>query len=1123
MKKLFIKGFYIVSVIFLFVGAALPASAQFAATNLETGGLYTAIAKDITNNLYVTRVKSGSSGAIYEVVKYTNGTGTATVIYTGLTHEVSDFPWGLAVTSTGDVYISTDFTSNSGAIIKLVYAGGVYSPVTYQTGSYYSALALDASNNLYAAQYDAIHSKYAVVKYPAGSAPNTTGTALYSNLNQGAGYAYPTGLTIAANGDVYVADAFSNTPGVSDGGSIKKLTAASAYAASTISSGRYSSALALDAAGNLYSSENSGSGYQLVEYISATGSGTPLYGLLHTNGFYYPWGIAIFNSSKIFVVDGDDGTNGGAVIQLLYSAPLSTTNAATAISQSGATLSGQVNDNGNTTTVSFIYGTSPTLLGAATTPATTNGTINAGNGNTNTSVTLGGLSPSTTYYFQVSATNSSGTTKGSILNFTTSSGALSVSYAGPQTYTVNTLITPLTPTSSGVAALAYSTSPSVIGQGLNLPDGVAVDVSGNIYVADRGNNAVKKIVGGVGLPVTIGTGFSQPYGVAVDAAGNVYVADYGNNAVKKILASDGSTTTLGTGFSGPTGVAVDALGNVFVADRGNNAVKKIPVGGGAPVTLGSGFSFPTGVSLDAAGNVYVADYGNNAVKQIPVGGGAPVIIGAGFNSPAGVSVVANGNVYVADYGNNAVKKVHGGTTVAVTVASGFSQPFGIATDAAGNIYVADQGNSAIKKILASNGTITSVGVSFNMPTAVASDAAGNIYVADYGNSAVKKIPAGGGVPVVLGSGFNHPIGIAVDAAGNIYVGDYQNNAVKKIPVGGGAPVIIGSGFNGPNGVAVDAAGNVFVADKANNAVKKIPVGGGAPVTLGSGFNNPTGVAVDVQGNVYVADFANNAVKQIPVGGGAPVTIGTGFNHPQGVSVDCAGNVFVADQTNNAVKEILASNGSTITIGSGFNQPTGVTTDAAGNLYVADFFNNAVKKVKPVGGYYISAALPAGLSFTSATGVIVGTPTVVSPATDYTITVYNANTVASGIVNIQVIAGGSFAESWQKRSVTHPVDSIPVIVNDNIVVHQGVSPNGDGINDVFTIEGLNAYPDNQVTIINRSGAVIFEAKGYDNSSKSFNGRSNKNGTLQLPGTYFYVLEYKAGEQTLRKTGYLVLKY
>ncbi|WPV00721.1 LamG-like jellyroll fold domain-containing protein [Mucilaginibacter sp. cycad4] len=98
-----------------------------------------------------------------------------------------------------------------------------------------------------------------------------------------------------------------------------------------------------------------------------------------------------------------------------------------------------------------------------------------------------------------------------------------------------------------------------------------------------------------------------------------------------------------------------------------------------------------------------------------------------------------------------------------------------------------------------------------------------------------------------------------------------------------------------------------------------------------------------------------------------------------------------------------------------------------------------------------------------------------------------------------------------------------ISNEGIIVHQGLSPNGDGINDVLIIDGLTAYPDNRLTIMNRSGVKIFETKGYDNSSKVFDGHSSISGALQQPGTYFYTLEYKKGEENKHKTGFIIIKY
>jgi len=138
------------------------------------------------------------------------------------------------------------------------------------------------------------------------------------------------------------------------------------------------------------------------------------------------------------------------------------------------------------------------------------------------------------------------------------------------------------------------------------------------------------------------------------------------------------------------------------------------------------------------------------------------------------------------------------------------------------------------------------------------------------------------------------------------------------------------------------------------------------------------------------------------------------------------------------------------------------------------------------------------------------------------TAQDGTTTKTYTITVTRNAPGSMSDLFQTVSVTKPADS-PVIENDGIIVHEGVSPNGDGINDYLAIDGITNYPDNQLLIVDRNGVMIYQTKGYDNSSKLFNGHSNINGKMQLPGTYFYSLDYTVNGENKHKTGYIILKY
>lgn len=353
---------------------------------------------------------------------------------------------------------------------------------------------------------------------------------------------------------------------------------------------------------------------------------------------------------------------------------------------------------------------------------------------------LTGLTAGTVYYARAFATNGSGTAYGSAITFTTSTGA------SGYTTTVSTL--------AGTGTAGSANGDGTIAT-FNNPQGIAVDNSGKIYVSDSFNSRLRTITGTGTTADLAGNGtlgyhddnapdaeFYGPRGLAVDGLGNVYVADLGNNVIRKITPGGVVSTFAGSGFAGftnatgtaasfnnPSSVAVDGSGNVYVADYGNNAIRKITQAGVVTTLAGfktggflngtgtaAGFKNPTAVAVDATGNIYVADEGNSAIRKITAAGVVTTIAGGPsqtqlLNFPTGIAVDKDGNIFIVDETGrimvctaNSVLYVLAGASGTTGFTNGdgatalFNNPQSIAVDANGNLYVADQNNNAIRKL-----------------------------------------------------------------------------------------------------------------------------------------------------------------------------------------------------------------------------------------------------------------------------------------------------------------------------------------------------------------------------------------------------------------------------------------
>ncbi|SHN34946.1 cadherin-like beta sandwich domain-containing protein, partial [Mucilaginibacter sp. OK098] len=974
----------------------------YTAPGLVTNGFLAplGIAADTLGNVYV--ADKGNN-----LIKKINvNTGTTVNIGSGF-----NTPSGVAVDAAGNIYVAD---SGDGLVKKIpadnsgiVNIGtGFNSPV---------GVAVDAAGNVYVA--DAGNAS--VYKVPV-SGPQVTMATDFDDL---------TGIAVDQHGNVYVSD-----------GSASSVYRIAVKGGGAIDIGfvfNFPTNVAVDAAGNLYVAD----GYGKLVYKVEGGRGNPV-----STGFTYqfPSGVAADPSGNLFIADASLNVlykvtpSGGYSLKTALPAGLRFNDTTGTISGRPSMATAVANyiviayNAGGGTSASFSIEVdnppAPTLsysspqtytAGTAVTPLVPTATGVGTPGYNSTPITL------------AAGFNQPGGTA--------VDAAGNVYFADSGNNKVMML-----PVGGGAAV--------ELGSGFVFPTGVALDAAGNIYVADQGNGLVKKMPPGGGTPISIGTGFSGPGSVAVDAAGNVYVADSSDGTVYKICAGSGNTVTLGDSFISLTGIAVDGKDNLYFTDGGDHAVYKVALTGGVPLNIGCYFNFPSGIAADNSGNVYVTDKTDNTLYRITKGGNKQVPIGTGFNAPAGVAVDAMGNVYIGDTGNNAIEKLIpaggyfisnvlpaglkfsgttgtiSGTPTAVSAAKDYkitAYSYGGSASATVNITVvlpppptlSYSGpavypvNVAITPLIpAASGvsapsysnTLAVIDTGFNFPIGLGLDHAGNIYVANSGNDTLYKIPVGGGARTSVGTGFTAPVGVAFDAAGNIYVADAGNSMVKKIPFGGGAPVEIGSGFNYPAGIAADAAGNVYVADQGNQKIYKIAAGNGPVTILTSAIAGPTGIAVDVAGNTYITDQSTGSLFKLTKGSNTPVSMGYTFNAPTGLAIDGAGNLYVADASVGQVKEIPAGGGALATIG-GFIIPYGVAADGSGNLYVSDVGTNSVYKVKPGGGYYIDPVLPAGLNFNSTTGAISGTPTVPSPATDYTVTAYNFGGSISAIINIKILS------------------------------------------------------------------------------------------------------------------------
>jgi cysteine-rich repeat protein len=595
---------------------------------------------------------------------------------------------------------------------------------------------------------------------------------------------------------------------------------------------------------------------------------------------------------------------------------------------------------------------------------------------------------------------------------------------------------------SWVASSLVGSARMAVQSPLSNPSAIAVDDLDNLYIADSGNARIRKVdstgvittVAGTGTIGYAGDGgnatsaqLANVSAIAVDGLGNLYIADAGNERIRRVDSAGIITTVAGNGTRGfagdgsqatnaqlenPVDIALDRLGNLYIADAGSQSIRKVDVAGVITTVAGSGvygyggdggravfakLASPSGVAIDDVGNLYIADAANQRIRKVDSAGTITTVAGNGTGGDAGdggqaaaanlafpstVSVDESGSIFVTvSGGSQRIRKVDSSgiiTAVAGVAGGGYSgdggsallarlsDPQGIATDSLGNLYIADRNNHRVRKVDTANTITTIVGTGIRgfvgdggsaTTTAIscsgmAVDSIGNIFLADRGNNRIRKVSGAGIITTIAGNGssgyggdgalaldaqLTTPTGIAVDAVGNVYIADAGNHRIRKVDNTGVITTVAGNGtagFSGdgagavaarlsnPLSVAVDAGGTLYIADNNNQRIRKVDTAGIITTVAGTVGLSSQGVAVDALGNLYIADTGGSRIRRVDTTGAVTTIAGTGT---PGFSGDGGSAMNAAMQT-----------------------PFGVAVDAIGNIYIADIFNQRIRKVDAAG-------------------------------------------------------------------------------------------------------------------------------------------------------------------------------
>lgn len=638
---------------------------------------------------------------------------------------------------------------------------------------------------------------------------------------------------------------------------------------------------------------------------------------------------------------------------------------------------------------------------------------------------------------------------------------------------------------------------------IGTPAALAFDAKGDLYFVDSQEDVVREIAAGTQVITTVagkgprsyGSAFSgdggpatgaqlnSPNGLAVDSTGNLYIADTDNYALREVTAADGIIQTIAGGptslskqggdggpatsayFSFVDCVAIDKSGNLYIADSWLNRIRKItlPVNPPSGTTAAPTFKIAAGTYATAQ-TVTISDTTPGAGIDLVINGTAVTTNSEGYHGPLSVSgsatfqaiAVAPGYLpsapvtaaYTITTPPNSLISTVAGSGVFGSSGNGgpaaqmeFEELDGLAVDSSANLYAVDRNAGLVWEI--------------NHATGVASIVAGD------GSYSLTNLGDGG---PATSAGLYGPTHVAVDHAGNLYIADTYNNRVRMVSAqtgtittyagGGSYSSTYGDGglataayLWGPEGLAFDAAGNLYIADSGDHRIRKVAaatgiittVAGGGTQGLGDGgpatsavLSSPQDVAFDTTGNLYILDAFTERVRMVAASTGIITTVAgngdAGFAGdggpatsaqimPEGIAVDGSGNLYISNWQE--IRMVPAGGGNiTTVVGTGYPGfegdggaaamaefgAMGIAFDKSGNLYIADESNGRIREVT----YPDPAASPV---FSLAAGTYGGTQTLtitdsISGASIYYTTDGTTPTTASTLYTGPVSIGSS---------------------------------------------------------------------------------------------------------------------